>query len=200
MLQDLDKTLKALLELQLPSDLLSGNTNLTERITFDSPTTEYGKRPSVNLFLYDVRENLDLRNTVGSFDRQNGLTAIKKRPPARVDCSYMITAWGPAGSSLQDLLEEHKILGEVMKVLLRFPSLPAEVLQGSLVGQDPPVRLLSLRPGHFQNPGDFWQAMGGNPKAALNYTITISVPVDEEGISVPLVTEQRVDLTVMEGA
>lgn len=188
MLQDLDKTLQVLLELHLPK----GSSNNSYNISFETPDKEHASLSGINLFLYDVRENLDLRNTIGGFERQSDGTAIKKRPPARVDCSYLITVWPSKSvrSSQPDPAEEHRILGEVMRVLLRYPTLPAEVLQGSLKGQEPPVRAFSLRPGQLQNPGDFWQAMGGRPKAALNYTVTISMAIDGVLESAPLVLSQ----------
>ncbi len=69
------------------------------------------------------------------------------------------------------------LLSEVMRVLLRHPTLPEAVLQGELVGQSPPLPTAVLQPGHLQSLGEFWQALGGKPKAALNYTVTISVQV-----------------------
>jgi hypothetical protein len=194
MLQDLDKTLKGLLSSQLPAGIVQ-----PDNIGFEVPDPESISTPGINLFLYDVRENLELRNTVGGFVRQNDGTAIKQRPPARVDCSYLITAW-PSKSqktSKPDAAEEHQMLGEVMKVLLRFPTLPEEVLQGSLKGQEPPVRAFSLRPGQLQNMGDFWQALGGKPKASLNYIVTIAVSLDGDDTTVPLVTDQRLIPTLI---
>jgi hypothetical protein len=184
MLQDLDKTLKVLLELHLPRGVASQQYT----ISFETPDKEHIAPSSLNLFLYDVRENLDLRQTIGGFERQGDGTATRKRPPARVDCSYLITAWPPEAKPAAP--EEHRMLGEVMKVLLRYPTLPVEVLQGSLKGQEPPHRASSLRPGQLQSLGEFWQAMGGKPKAALNYTVTIAVPIDEVVETAPLVLGQ----------
>jgi hypothetical protein len=39
--------------------------------------------------------------------------------------------------------------------------------------------------------GEFWQAIGGTPKAALNYSVTIAVSVDRTIESIPLVLDQR---------
>lgn len=189
MLQDLDNTLKALLERHLPR----GVSNDQYEISFDVPGDDVVVKQGVNLFLYDVRENLDLRNPIGGGERQTDGTVIRKRPSARVDCSYLITAWAP-GSSAPNLREvalvEHRILGEVMQVLLRFSTLPTEVLQGSLRGQEPLVRTSPLRSGQLQGPGEFWQAIGSKPKAMLHYTVTISVPINEVVETAPLVLSQ----------
>ena len=69
--------------------------------------------------------------------------------------------------------------------------MPAAVLQGSLVGQEPPLPTSMLHPGRLQSLGEFWQALGGKPKAALNYTVTIGVSVREPEEIGPPVIDQR---------
>jgi Pvc16 N-terminal domain len=196
MLRDLDRTLEQLLKHELPSVLVSSSASPDEEpqveISFAPPDNEFGRKvklPAIGLFLYDVRENLNLRGNGRSLERSGNGMAIQKRPPIRLDCSYLVTAW-PSDSS--DYQTEHLLLGEAMKVLVRYPQLPEPLLQGSLKGQDPPLRALALRPTLLNSLGEFWQAIGGKPKAALNYTVTISVPVDEQGEALPLVVERQV--------
>ena len=121
-------------------------------------------------------------------ERQPNGKAIKKRPPARVDCSYLITAWP---QNEDDIQTEHQLLGEVMKVLLRYRQLPETVVADNFEGQKIPLRLISLRPSRLQSFGEFWQAMGGKdgtkPKVVLHCTVTISVPMDESAEDVGLV-------------
>jgi hypothetical protein len=169
MINDLDNALQQLLELDLKG-VLSGPVN----ISFDTPDSEF--RPTgatVNLFLYDVRENRELHSHEWLVERQGNGTVQKKRPPVRVDCSYLVTAW--AG----DIQSEHSLLGEVMKVLLRYHHLPAGVLPSNLAGQEYELPTCTLQPGHLQSLGEFWQALGGKPKAALNYTVTIGVEAEK---------------------
>jgi hypothetical protein len=101
-----------------------------------------------------------------------------------------ITAW--PGSSEKDRPEdEHRLLGEVMQALLRHRTLPREVLVGTLAGQQLPLPVSALQPGRLQSLGEFWQALGGKPKAALNYTVTFAVDVTVPE-AVQLVTEKVV--------
>lgn len=190
MIDDLDRTLKELLVRELPPLLVN-----PDNISFDTPDNEFVTRklqpPAINLFLYDVRENQELRNNEWSIERQTNGTATKQRPAIRVDCSYLITAWC-SNVLQQPQLDEHRLLGEVMKVLLRHPTIPAEVLQRSLEGQEPPLRTAALRPSPMQSTTEFWQAMGGKPKATLNYTVTIAVTADEAIETVPLVVDKRI--------
>jgi hypothetical protein len=46
-----------------------------------------------------------------------------------------------------------------------------------LAAQEPPLPTSTLQPGRLQSLGEFWQALGGKPKAALNYSVTASVEV-----------------------
>lgn len=71
------------------------------------------------------------------------------------------------------------MLGEVIRVLVRYSTLPPQVLQGNMAGQDPVLRVTTLHAGRLQNISDFWQALGGKPRAAINYTVTINVIPDE---------------------
>ncbi|BAY90292.1 MULTISPECIES: DUF4255 domain-containing protein [unclassified Tolypothrix] len=189
MLDDLDSTLEQLITHELPGLNKSSETKVA--ISFDMPIEgSIKQKPAINLFLYDVRENLELRSSEWSVQRLQNGTAVKKRSPARIDCSYLITAW----VNSDDPQQEHHILGEVMKLLLRYRTLPAAILQGSLKGQEPLPSGVSLRSSYLQSLGEFWQAIGGKPKAALTYTVTISVPVEEPTTEVPLVLDARNEL------
>ena len=189
MINDLDKTLKELLKQELPQELVSQVT-----ISFDTPDDQFPPSsvtlPAIDLFLYDVRENRELRSNEWIVKRESNGTATKKRPPVRVECSYLITAW-PSESAPNPAQDEHHLLGEVMKVLLRHPTIPAGILQGGLKGQEPPLPAITLQPGRLQSLGEFWQALGGKPKAALNYTVTIGVEVHKAVEIGPPVIDKR---------
>ena len=77
-----------------------------------------------------------------------------------------------------------------MIALLRHPTIPEALLQGRLAGQDPPLPSSRLQPGRLQSLAEFWQALGGKPKTALNYTVTIGVPLDEPRETEPLVVDK----------
>ena len=187
MLQNLDSTLESLIKGHFEKLGSFGGAEVT--VTFNTPRNKesFEKLPAINFFLYDVRENLELRNSAWVVERQNDGTALKKRPPARVDCSYLITAW----PSDDDIETEHQLLGEVMTVLLRHRKIPEEYVDDDFKGQEFSLRLISLRPSFLQSFGEFWQAMGGRdgtkPKVVLHCTVTISVPVDEDQRQVGLV-------------
>ncbi|MBW2690761.1 MAG: DUF4255 domain-containing protein [Deltaproteobacteria bacterium] len=173
MINDLDKTLEELLKRELAPELVSQVT-----ISFATPDDQFPPTsvtlPAIDIFLYDVRENLDLRSNEWMVKRHSDGTATRKRPAVRVECSYLITAW-PSESAPNPAQDEHHLLGEAMKALLRHPTIPAGMLQGSLKGQEPPLPVMSLQSGRLQSLGEFWQALGGKPKATLNYSVTIAI-------------------------
>jgi hypothetical protein len=176
MIDDLDRTLEELLRHELPAVLVEH-----VAISFAAPDSEFPPAavplPAINLFLYDVRENRELRNPEWLLERHENGTATRLRAPVRVACSYLVTAW-PSDAAPNPSQDEHRLLGEVMKVLLRHPVIPEVLLQGSLQGQEPPLPAITIQPSELQSWGDFWQAIGSKPKAALNYKVTIGVPVD----------------------
>jgi Pvc16 N-terminal domain len=191
MIQDLDETIAALLRRDLPPALAA-----QVQISFATPDDQFPSQsvtlPAIDLFLYDVRENLELRTNEVTLMRRGDGTAIRTPPAVRVDFSYLITAW-PSESAPDPAEDEHRLLGEVMRVLLRYRTIPADVLQGELREQTPALPISTLQPGRLQSMGEFWQAVGGKPKAALNYQVTLSVEtaVPEE---VRLVTDKVIKI------
>lgn len=192
MIDDLDRAVEELLKRELSPGLVE-----QVGISFAAPDSEFPPSsvtlPAVDLFLYDVRENLELRNTGWTVEHRDDGTAWRRRNPVRVDCSYLITAWASEGSTTR-ALDEHRLLSEVMKVLLKHPTIPEVLLQGSLKGQEPPLPSSTLQPGRLQSVSEFWQALGGKPKAALNYTVTIGVfPQDKQDTERP-VTDKTIKI------
>jgi hypothetical protein len=186
---DLDASLAALVRAELSlSDV---------DISFVGPDDQFPpssvRLPALSFFLYDVRENTELRTNEWETERQpNGVTT-RKRPPARVVCSYLITAW-PSDSAPNPAQDEHRLLGAVLKVLLRHRKIPPGYLRGELVGQEPPMPTKIIAENQLQSLGEFWQAMGGRPKASLHYGITLSVDVFEPAEVGPEVTDKRITI------
>jgi hypothetical protein len=187
MFHDLDATLAALLDSELALE------NVT--VSFAAPDDQFPPSgvspPAISFFLYEMRENHDLRSNQWELDRRDDGMLTRTRPPVRVDCSYLITAW-PSESAPDPAHDEHRLLGEVMKVLLRHRRIPAAHLRGELVGQEPPPRARVIAEDQLRSLGEFWQAMGGKPKATLHYGITLSVDVFEPVDVGPEVTDRSI--------
>ena len=91
MIDELDEVLRKFLIREIPIK------NSDVDIKFDMPKREWSarlNRPTLDLFLYDIRENAKLRQAqpMWEVERKND-QAIQRRKPVRLDLHYMITAW-----------------------------------------------------------------------------------------------------------
>ncbi len=173
MIRDLSETLKTVL--QDPTFALVFPELAAADIVFDRPLDPFNPpKTTIDLFLYDVRENLELRGNEYTVTKING-QSITHPAALRLACSYLVTAWPVGGAELA--LQEHRLLTQVLRVLSRYPMIPANFLQGTLVGQDPPLPMVALHPDALKNLAEFWSSLGSKMKASLTVTVTISVPV-----------------------
>jgi uncharacterized protein DUF4255/carboxypeptidase family protein len=179
MLRDLSESLQALLtQPGLPPELGSAV------VSFDRPSDPFTPaQTTVNLFLFEIRENRELRNNEPVIRRQ-GNQAIVEPPPMRVSCRYLITAW-PVGN-LDLALQEHRLLSQVLQLLARFPVIPAGFLQGSLIGQDPPLPVLVAQPTDIDHAAEFWASVGNRLRPSIVLEVVISMPISTP-VTLPVV-------------
>ncbi len=185
MINDLDEAIKKLLVSR--GDFQPSQVD----IKFDLPDREWSasiSKPTINLYCYDVRENIKLRSYewIQTTD-QNGMVT-KKKNPSRIDVSYLITVWA------NDVGDEHRILWNVMSTLFKYPEIPDEVLSGDLINHQCPIKTLTAQPdGLFHNPSDFWAALDNNIKASINYVVTL--PLDSDfAFTAPVVKTKTIDI------
>ena len=167
MIRDLSETLRAMLtQPGLPAELAAA------QIVFERPVESFNpSQTTIDLFLYDIRENLELRSNEPLIERRNG-QALIHRPPLRVACTYLVTAWPVGGSEL--VLQEHRLLSQVLQVLSRSPQIPAAFLQGGLVGQQPPLPMMTAKVDGPKDPIEFWAAIGNKLRTSITTTVTIA--------------------------
>ena len=158
MIEQVDRFLARLLRDRTP---LNG-----EEITFDAPDDGYRGRhatgQTVNLYLYDLRENHDLRATDWTLEPRSDGGFVRTPPKARVDLLYLVTAWD-AELAEPDILAEHALLSRVLRTLLAYPQLPEGLLPGPPLGQGLPLPTLVIQPETIRNPADLWGALGRRP-------------------------------------
>jgi hypothetical protein len=173
MINELDETLRQLLitKGELATDRV--------RISFDIPTREWSSAPvmdpTVNLYLYDVRENTRLRESLWNQESVvNGHQAQRKPRPLRIDLSYMITTW--AGG----VDDQHLLLWRVLETFFRHSPLPEDVLQGNLRQLLHPIRTEVAQPeGILKNVSDFWGALENQLRPAVNLLVTVDLDLNE---------------------
>lgn len=180
MFADLDETIREMLVQQAQLDASQVD------ISFDTPDREWASRltrPTINCFLYDVRENLELRKQAWDVQRMdNGNQSARRKPPLRVSATYQITAWARARE------DEHRLLWRVLAILVRNMPLPAEVLKGDLVNQ--PVLPIPVKVAQEEdmpsNFADLWQALDNRIRPSVTYSVTLALDPAVE-ITTPLV-------------
>lgn len=184
-IDDLSSTLGAVL--QDPGFALMFPELAGADIVFDRPDDQFKPgKPTIDVFLYDIRENLDLRLNEVTTTRV-GNQIITHPAALRLACSYLVTAWPTEGSDLA--LQEQRLLSEVLVVLSHYPMIPPIFLVGSLLGQDPPLPMVALHPDALKNLAEFWSSLGSRLKASLTVTVTISVPIFSDVADFPVRTE-----------
>lgn len=187
MLNNLDATLKAILDDSNVSALVRD-----AEISFDRPSESYNPdKTTINLFLYDVRENIELRSNEPIIERQTG-TATIRRPPIRFACSYLVTVWIESGvPGEQAMLDQHQLLGEVLKVFCRMPTIDEKYLQNELKTQMYPVPLVTVQGELMRNPAEFWSALGGKLRPSITLTATIAMDPFAPPPATPLVSTHK---------
>lgn len=194
MFHDLDTTLQAILDdAAAPADLRDAD------VSFETPDKNHTPgQATINLFLYEVNENRDLRDPEPIWRAENG-QYTRALPPLRVDCSYLVTAWSNQNAALK-AAEEHRLLGRALAWLTRFDTIPESHFRGSLVGQPyPPPTMVAQMDGK-QSISEFWTALGIAPRPAFTATVTIAMDLDVTAPVGPEVITQEVRLGNIDGA
>lgn len=110
MFDQLDNTLEELLKAAPGGGVL--DELQAANFSFVTPKHPYETQSNgdVNLFLYETKENRELREPTPNTRPRNGGSA-RRRAPLRVDCAYMVTAWGAGQSAGAIITSSHKLLG-----------------------------------------------------------------------------------------
>ena len=184
MISDLDETLRRLLIREIPIE------NDEVDIQFDQPKREWSahiSRPTLNIFLYDVRENQKLRQTqpMWETERRSDGTSIQKRKPIRLDLHYLVTVWA------MEPEDEHRLLTRTLMALFRYPNLPEELLDDSLLSQNKQIPLTVAQYSELTNTTDFWTVLDNEMRPAAVLELTVSLD-PYTPITVPLVRAREV--------
>ena len=165
-LADLDEALRTLLRRELEHHGFEG-----VEIAFDAPASDWSAKltaPTVNLFLYDLRENLSQSEATPRNVRVNGAN-MAAPPPMRLEVTYAVTAWTKA------VEDEHRLLSQVLAILFSHTSLPADLLGGRLASASQ-LRAIETEVGRpKEEKADFWTSIGGRYKASIDYAIRLEV-------------------------
>jgi hypothetical protein len=148
-------------------------------LSFEAPTRDWASRrsvPTVNLYLYDVREDVERREVqLEPVRDETGRVVERRAPPRRYRLSYLVSAW------TQRPEDEHRVLASLLACFLRSEILDPEVLAPALAEQDHRVLLRVAHPPAKERAlADVWSAIGGELKPALD--LVVDVPFDPQRV------------------
>jgi len=167
MIYELNETLKELLLREMP--VRKGDIE----IQFDLPKREWSSRlnkPTLNIFMYDVLENIELRGSEQWTQTDNGDGTVSlHRNPVRVNFYYLITSWA------KEIQDEQQLLSTALTTLLRQAIIPEDLLPESLQNQPVPIRLEVLQNKSLAKMSDFWSTIENDPHPGIRLTVTLTI-------------------------
>lgn len=186
MITDVDEALRKLLIREIE---IKGN---EVDVKFDQPKREWSSRiskPTLNLFLFDMRENLRLRGAeqYTTINLPNGTSEIK-RNPVRMDLRYLMTAW------VKEAEDEHLLLSSALSGLLRNPFLPEDLWVGRLKEQPAPVpiEVATFIPklGPIDKFTEIWGVLDNEMRLSILITVTVSIDPYEPAVFKQVATRE----------
>jgi hypothetical protein len=152
-----------------------------------------GTTRRLNIYLYEVRENREMHRAPWDVVTLADQTAVLSQPPAYFDCHYLISAWSPTEESeaTSPVPEEHELLGEALRVLLRNPDVTPATLGiagGGPVFQQAHIYLTVSPPETPRVLNDFWSTMRLPWRPAILLTATAPLDLLQDQPPAPLMT------------
>jgi hypothetical protein len=185
---DLDEALRVLLRRELERHGFEA-----VEIAFDAPSKEWSGKltgPTVDLFLYDLREAVD-RSVGTPVQRRDNGHAIVVQPPLHLELTYAVTAW------TKTVEDEHRLLSQILAILFSYSELPADVLSDAGPSALTNAEASVGRPR--EEKADFWTSVGGQYKASIDYVIHIVVESGATFVRGPEVRTQTVRVRQADG-
>ena len=181
MINEVDETLRTLLR----AELLQGT---DVEVEMEAPTREWSARhtaPTIDLYLYDIREDLQRRET-GRIPRYNdeGRVVGHVIPARTFRLAYLVTAW------TQRPEDEHRLLSAALGCFLAHDFIPEEHLTSLLRDNKVPLTIqIGMPPPQDRQVSDVWTALGGNLKPSLDLVVNMRVDAGVMESVQPLVME-----------
>jgi hypothetical protein len=146
----------------------------------------------LNIYLYEIRENRAFHRAEWDQVALPDRTVVLSQPPVYLDCHYLISAWSSAEDTemTSPVLDEHQILSEAMRVLLRNPDVvPGAIgLGGGDVFKNAHVYLTVAPPEPPRVLNDFWSTMQLAWRPAVMLVVTAPLDLLLDSPPWPIVT------------
>jgi hypothetical protein len=163
-------------------NLLEAEMSPSSPVTLLSPADDSPQQARVNLFLYWLRPNPQLRN-------QSGDPTLLVAPPLVLNLYYLLTAYAPLDGQV-GLADAQTIMAEAMRVLHERPIVPQERLEGGLTQGEVKVTLHSA---DVEELSKVWTALTKDFRLSAVYEVSYA-PVPSRTPSTPAKPVERTEL------
>lgn len=164
MLHQLDDALARMLRARL------GIERVDLDIVFETPDGEWGARvtkPTVNLFLWDIRRSSEESQSGREHVIVDGEGRWRQSLP-RMEFQYLLTAW------TSEVADEHDLLGRCLVAILGSPTLHGD-LAPTFAPPEAPDATVRVARTDGKDLAEFWGAIEGKLKPGLNLVVSASV-------------------------
>jgi hypothetical protein len=167
MINEVDEALRSLVK----THVING---ADVEVVFDAPTREWASRrnkPTIDLYLYDIREDLRRRQT-GEIERRNEQGIVEQRLALNrfFKLAYLITAW------TQRPEDEHRLLSAILACFLLHDYVPDSAMTPLLSEATvPPLLQIAYPPPEDRQVSDVWSSLGGDLKPSVDLVVTLAI-------------------------
>jgi hypothetical protein len=141
-------------------------------VSFEAPDREWSaklNRPTVNLFLWDIRRSSEhARAGVEQIERDG--RPVRRLALPRVELRYLVTAW------TADHGDERALLAGLMRAILAHHEIPRPFVADALADALPPLTLTMPRSG--EENLDLFKALEGQLKPGISVVVVSAVDTD----------------------
>lgn len=166
MIGDIDEALRSLIRAEVVAPDVE--------VVLDAPTKDWAARrnaPTVDVYLYDIREDLRRRERGWVDIRDRGVLIGRRPAPRFFKLSYLVTAW------TQRPEDEHRLLSSLLACFVKYDAIPPDLVTGPIAQTGLTVPLtVGLPPPEDRAFADVWSALGGELKPSLD--VVVNAPLD----------------------
>lgn len=143
-------------------------------ILFDAPRREWVDRlirPAINLYLFDLEENVKLRPN-GIESRVVNGRSVRSLPPRQINLRYMVSAL------TSNVADEHLLIWRTLSVLMKYRELPSDILTEALRGVSPTIKTQVAQPDETVHMSQVWGSLNADIRPSLCYVVTAPLDLD----------------------
>ena len=146
--------------------------------SFALPGSLAGKN-AINIYLCSIVDDADLRSNETKYELR-GDEWIARRPPLRLKCTYIVSAWPAAENPEEAALSQTNMLCAAYSALALSNTVPASYLPAPMKATGMPRPVISIEENTLTGSPEFWTSAGCKFHPAFSFTASVSLPTDEE--------------------